>query len=305
MVQLCRQDPTMVYMVLDGDVRSAGWWRPPASRCWARGRKRCSCGGDPARVAGRGRRLKRFRAVRGSGSRCPRFPYPADPHASFLDPRARPPARRRRLRGRPRPRGARSPARAAPSPAITPADLKVRISIFADDSMLGRRAGTVGQRARQRLHRGRARAARPQARRRRRRLPAAGAARQLRARHRPDHAPRRRERAGCRSRTTIPTSRPSRCRPARSTAPRSSTSAPRPTRPRWPSREALQGKLVVFRSSGDGQLARRARPGSAGSARAGRGHRRHRHRSADRPVRRLPARARASRSRQATRRRPA
>ena len=33
---------------------------------------------------------------------------------------------------------------AAPSPAITPADLKLRSAIFADDSMLGRRAGTVG-----------------------------------------------------------------------------------------------------------------------------------------------------------------
>src|SRR5690349_9822263 len=47
--------------------------------------------------------------------------------------------------------GARTPtptptasAAGATTPAITPADLKARIAIFADDSMLGRRAGTVG-----------------------------------------------------------------------------------------------------------------------------------------------------------------
>ncbi len=39
--------------------------------------------------------------------------------------------------------GAPAP-RAATTSAITPADLKIRESIFADDSMLGRRAGTVG-----------------------------------------------------------------------------------------------------------------------------------------------------------------
>ena len=36
-----------------------------------------------------------------------------------------------------------SPA-AATTAAITPADLRIRESIFSDDSMLGRRAGTIG-----------------------------------------------------------------------------------------------------------------------------------------------------------------
>jgi hypothetical protein len=44
--------------------------------------------------------------------------------------------------------GGRAPEAAVPAggtvPAITPADLKLRSAIFADDSMLGRRAGTVG-----------------------------------------------------------------------------------------------------------------------------------------------------------------
>ena len=44
--------------------------------------------------------------------------------------------------------GGRAPEAAVPTggtvPAITPADLKLRSAIFADDSMLGRRSGTVG-----------------------------------------------------------------------------------------------------------------------------------------------------------------
>ncbi|MGH7499160.1 MAG: hypothetical protein ACREL3_09955, partial [Gemmatimonadales bacterium] len=39
--------------------------------------------------------------------------------------------------------GSPSP-RTATTAAITPADLRIRESIFSDDSMLGRRAGTIG-----------------------------------------------------------------------------------------------------------------------------------------------------------------
>ncbi len=86
---------------------------------------------------------------------------------------------------------ARAP-RAATTAAITAADLRIRESIFSDDSMLGRRAGTIGNVRGNAYIAGGAGAAGPPARRRRRRLPPAGAAGELRGRHRQG----RRSRAG-------------------------------------------------------------------------------------------------------------
>ena len=146
MVQLAKQDPTMVYVVLEGD-RPIGRVVAPA--------------GEPVLGPGAGtvllrretgasqtRRPETFRGrpevVGGDCHTLP--PSPADPHASCPGPSrssscrpsppaaaAEPPSRRRRRSHRRHDTGDHAAA-----------DLKARISIFADDSMLGRRAGTLG-----------------------------------------------------------------------------------------------------------------------------------------------------------------
>ena len=251
--------------------------------------------------------LKRFRSARGSGRRllhapslpggsnmrrswysAPRRSSPSSPPAAATaPPRRQPPCRRHRTGDHPG--GSRSSA----------SHLRRRLDA-------GRRAGDAWATcAATPTSRGSSRRLGLKPGGRQRRVPAAGAADQLRPRHRPGprFAPARAR--WPRSRTSTPTSRRSRCRSDRSTAPSSSTSARRRTRPRGPRARRCRAR---WSCSGARAMANpSARPTSApqGPFGPGGGDRGHRDRSADRPVRRLPPRAARRGQGRLTSRRPA